>query len=103
MLTDGQQPSTMQQNHSVQVKHLNEECEIELLQSIRSILSCCFQGIVELTQTPWTQVNNTELPSCRIEEVKKLISDEELKLTHSNVDYHLSLLSYAGMITTCSI
>jgi hypothetical protein len=49
------------QNYPVQVKHENEECEAELLQSIRSIPGSCSQRIVELNQTLWTQLNNNEL------------------------------------------
>ncbi|PNF29812.1 hypothetical protein B7P43_G10072 [Cryptotermes secundus] len=48
------------QNYPVQVKHVNEECEAELLQSIRNIPSSCSQRIVELNQTLWTQLNNNE-------------------------------------------
>jgi hypothetical protein len=35
-------------------------------------------------------------------EVEKLIEDQVWKLKHSNMDYHLSFLSYFGMITTFS-
>jgi hypothetical protein len=192
------------QNYPVQVKHVNEECEPELLQSIRSRPSSCSQRIVELNQTLWTQLNNNEwlyvaprvdtltvlcsgqepsdvqihgtgklklhsmckgygskvliqaqvtitsnntgkdiipplsldydcclhgegnnkinkiqldlpiksvvnhlddlrLASYRVEEVEKLVSEKELKLKHSSINYHLSFLSYVGMITTCLI
>jgi hypothetical protein len=48
------------QNYPLQVKHVNEECEAESLQSIRSIPSSCYQRKVELNQTLWTQINNNE-------------------------------------------
>jgi hypothetical protein len=48
------------QNYPVQVKHADEECEAELLQSMRSIPASCCQRIVELNQTLWTQLNNNE-------------------------------------------
>ena len=36
----------------------------------------------------------------KMEEVEKLIEEQDWKLKHSNMDYHLSFLSYVGMITT---
>jgi hypothetical protein len=50
----------MQTKYPVQVKHVNEECEAESLQSIRNIPSSCYQRKVELNQTLWTQINNNE-------------------------------------------
>jgi hypothetical protein len=189
------------QNHPVQITHLNEECEAEMLQPIRSVPTSCSQRVVELNQTLWTQLddnewlyvaprpdtltilcskqeptdieifgtgklklnsmckgygakvliqaqmiistNNTDkdiIPSLslefdccktqgknvklddihldlplknivnhlddlrvashKVEEVEKLISDQEWKIKHSDVDYHLSFLYYVGMITT---
>jgi len=43
------------QNNPVQVTHLQEECEVEILQSIRTILSSFSQRIAEINQTIWTQ------------------------------------------------
>jgi hypothetical protein len=50
-----------------------------------------------------SHLDDLKLASYRAEEVEKLISEEELKLQHSNADYHLSFLHYVGMITTCLI
>ena len=36
----------------------------------------------------------------KVEEVERLIEEQSWKLRHSNVDYHLSFLSYVGMVTT---
>jgi hypothetical protein len=192
------------QNYPVQVKHADEACEAELLQSMRSIPASCSQRIVELNQTLWTQLNNNEwlyvaprvetltvlcsrqeprdveihgtgklkmhsmckgygsktliqaqmtivsnntgkdiippisleydcclpekgstklsqihldLPiknvvkhlddlrvaSYKVDEVEKIILEQEWKLKHSNMNYKLSILSYFGMITTCLI
>jgi hypothetical protein len=44
------------QNYPVQITHLNEECEAEMLQPIRSIPTSCSQRVVELNQTLWTQM-----------------------------------------------
>jgi len=44
------------QNNQVQITHLYEECEVEMLQSIRTILSSCSQRIAEINQTIWTQM-----------------------------------------------
>jgi hypothetical protein len=43
------------QKNPVQVTHLHEECEVEMLQSIRTIPSSCSQRIAEINQTIWTQ------------------------------------------------
>ena len=36
----------------------------------------------------------------KMEEVEKLIEEQDWKLKHSNMDDHLSFLSYVGMVTT---
>jgi hypothetical protein len=180
---------------------LHEECEVEMLQSARTIPSSCSQRVVEINQTIWTQLhgnewlyvapqtdvltvlcskhepsdiaivgtgklmlhsackaygarvliqaqtlmfsNNTDkdiipplsldydccapeeknsklnaihldlplknvinhlddlkLASHKVEEVDILISEQEWKIRQSKYDYHLSFLSYVGMITT---
>ena len=33
-------------------------------------------------------------------EVEKLTEEQEWKLRHSNMNYHLSFLSYVGLVTT---
>ena len=38
--------------------------------------------------------------SHKVEEVDKLISEQEWKIKQSNFDFHLSFLSYVGMVTT---
>jgi hypothetical protein len=48
------------QNHPVQVTHLHEECEVEMLQSVRAIPTSCSQRVVEITQTVWTQLDDNE-------------------------------------------
>jgi hypothetical protein len=48
------------QKYPVQVKHVNEECKAEFLQSNRSIPSSCYHSIVQLNQTLWTQLNNKD-------------------------------------------
>ena len=189
------------QNSPVQITHLHEECEVEMLQSIRSIPPSCSQRIAEINQTIWTQLNDNEwlyiaprsdvltvlcpkqepsdieiigtgklilhstckaygsrvliqaqtvktsnntekdiiptlslendccisdgqaaklnnlrldlpmksivnrledlrLASHKVEEVDRLISEQEWKIKQSKFDYHLSFLSYVGMITT---
>jgi hypothetical protein len=37
--------------------------------------------------------------SHKIEEVERLINEQEWKMKHDNIDYHLSFLSYLGMVT----
>ena len=189
------------QNQPLQLTHLDEECEAQMLQAVRTIPSTCSQRIAELNQTVWTQLENNEwlfvapkpevltilcskhepsdvtligtgklrlnnmckgygsriliqteltistnnsdkdiiphLPlefECcevqgknfslnnihlnlplnnvvhhlddlkvanhKVEEVERLIEEQEWKLKHSNMDYHLSFLSYVGMVTT---
>lgn len=48
------------QNNPVQVKHLCEECEVEMHQSIRTILYSFSQRIAEINQTIWTQLEDNE-------------------------------------------
>jgi len=48
-------------------------------------------------------VNHLEdlrLASHKVEEVDRLISEQEWKLKQSNFDFHLSFLSYVGMVTS---
>lgn len=191
------------QSHPIQVAHMQEECEVEMLQSIRTIPPSCSQRIAEINQTIWTQLDDNEwlyvaprpealtilctgqkpsdlevlgtgklilhdackaygarvliqaqlvlttnntnkdiipplsleydccgldlkvnpgklseirldlptknivnrledlrLASHKVEEVEQLISDQEWKMKRAKFDYHLSFLSYVGMITT---
>ena len=189
------------QNNPVQTTHLHEECEVEMLQSIRTIPPSCSQRIADINQTIWTQLNDNEwlyvapqpdvltvlcpkqepsdieitgtgklilnstckaygsrvliqaqtiktsnntekdiipslclefdcctsegktakldniqlelpmksivnrledlrLASHKVEEVDRLISEQEWKIKQSKFDYHLSFLSYIGMVTT---
>lgn len=44
----------------MQITHLVEECEAEMLQPIRIIPASCSQRIIELNQTLWTQLNGNE-------------------------------------------
>ena len=46
------------QTQPVQLTHLDEEREAQMLQCVRTIPSTCSQKITELNQTIWTQVNN---------------------------------------------
>jgi hypothetical protein len=48
------------QTQPVQLTHLDEECEALLVQTLNSIPSSCSQRIVELNQTLWTQLDNSE-------------------------------------------
>jgi len=189
------------QSSPVQLTHLHEDCEVEMLQSLRAIPSSCSQRIAEINRTIWTQLddnqwlyvaprpdaltilcskqepsdmeiegtgklrlhsnckaygarvliqaqtavtfNNSEkdiipplsldydccnfvgrsvklndvhldlpvkniinrlddlrLASHKVEEVDRLISEQEWKLKHSTSDFHLSVLSYVGMVIT---
>jgi hypothetical protein len=61
---------------------------------------------IHLDLTMKSVVNHLDylkLANYRVEEVERLISAEELKLKHSNIDYPMSSLSYVGTITTCLI
>jgi hypothetical protein len=46
------------------------------------------------------RLDDLRLASHKVEEVDKLISEQEWKLKQSKFDYHLSFLSYVGMVTT---
>jgi len=48
------------QTQPVQLTHLDEECEAQLVQTLNSIPSSCSQRIVELNQTLWMQLDNNE-------------------------------------------
>lgn len=48
------------QTQLVQLTHLDEECEAQMIQPIRSIPASCSQRIVELNHTLWTQLDNNE-------------------------------------------
>ena len=48
------------QSSPVQLTHLHEECEVEMLQSLRAIPSSCCQRIAEINQTVWTQLDGNE-------------------------------------------
>ena len=188
----------------LRLTHLDDECEAQMLQAIRTIPPTCSQRIAELNQTVWTQLDNNEwlfvapkpevltilcskhepsyvtligtgklklnnlckgygsriliqaqltistsntdkdiiphLPlnfDCcviqgrnfslnnlhlnlsltsvihrlddlkvanhKVEEVEKFIEEQDWKLRHSNIECHLSFLSYVGMVTTAFI
>jgi len=46
------------------------------------------------------RLEDLRLASLKVEEVVKLISEQEWKIKQSNFDFHLSFLSYVGMVTT---
>jgi hypothetical protein len=46
------------QTQHVQLTHLDEECEVQMIKTLSSIPSSCSQRIVELNQTSWTQLDN---------------------------------------------
>ena len=48
------------QSQPVQLTHLDEECEAQMFEPIRSIPASCSQRIVELNHTLWTQLDNNE-------------------------------------------
>ena len=48
------------QSGPVQLTHLHEECEVEMLQSLRAIPRSCSQRIAEINQTAWTQLDGNE-------------------------------------------
>jgi hypothetical protein len=48
------------QTQPVQLKHLDEECEAQMIQTLRFIPSSCSQRITEVNQTLWTQLDNNE-------------------------------------------
>jgi hypothetical protein len=48
------------QSHPIQLAHVHEECEVDMLQSIRTIPSSCSQRIADINQTIWTQLDDNE-------------------------------------------
>jgi hypothetical protein len=48
------------QTQPLQLTHLDEECNAQMLQAVRTIPSTCSQRIAELNQTIWTQLGNNE-------------------------------------------
>jgi hypothetical protein len=48
------------QTQPVQLTHLDEECEAQMIQTISTIPPSCSQRIIELNQTLWTQLDNNE-------------------------------------------
>ena len=48
------------QTQPVQLTHLDEECEAQMIEPIRSIPASCSQRIVELNHTLWTQLDGNE-------------------------------------------
>jgi hypothetical protein len=48
------------QTQPVQLRHLDEECEVQMIHTLSSIPSSCSQRIAELNQTLWTQLDNNE-------------------------------------------
>jgi hypothetical protein len=48
------------QNQPLQLAHLDEECEAQMLQDVRTIPSTCSQRITELNQAVWNQLDNNE-------------------------------------------
>jgi len=48
-------------------------------------------------------LDDLKVANHKVEEVERLTEEQEWKLKHSNMDYHLSFLSYVGMVTTTII
>jgi hypothetical protein len=48
------------QSHPIQLIHLDEECEAQMLQGVRTIPSTGPQRITELNQTIWKQLDNNK-------------------------------------------
>jgi len=46
------------------------------------------------------RLEDLRLASLKVQEVDKLISEQVWKIKQSNFDFHLSFLSYVGMVTT---
>lgn len=67
------------QKHPVQVAHLDEDCEAEMLQPIRTVPASCAQRIIEINQTTWTQLDNNEwlYVAPRMEALTVLCSGQE--------------------------
>jgi hypothetical protein len=49
------------------------------------------------------RLEDLRLASHKVDEVDKLISEQERKIKQSNFDFHLSFLSYVGMVTTSAV
>jgi hypothetical protein len=45
-------------------------------------------------------LDDLRIASRKVDEAERLISEQEWKVKHSNVDYHLSFITYVGMVTT---
>jgi hypothetical protein len=45
-------------------------------------------------------LDDLKVANHKVEKVEKLIEEQDWKLRHSNMDYHLSFLSYVGMVIT---
>ena len=45
-------------------------------------------------------LDDLKVANHKVEEVEKLTEEQDWKLRHSNMDYHLSFLSYVGMVNT---
>jgi hypothetical protein len=101
------------QNHPVQVTRLQEECEAEMLQSVRAIPASCSQRILELNQTMWTQLNGNEWLSvaprtdtltvlCPRQEPTdiEIFGTSKLKLENMCKGYGAKILVQAQMIVT---
>ena len=65
---------------------------------LREVFLTSQEVLVKYYLVPWTM--KTLPTSHKVEEVDKLISEQEWKLKQSNFDYHLSFLSYVGMVTS---
>lgn len=48
-------------------------------------------------------LDDLRMASRRVDEVERLISEQEWKMKQFHIDYHLSFLSYVGMIVTSII
>jgi hypothetical protein len=48
-------------------------------------------------------LDDLRVASHKVDDVERLISEQEWKMKHSNIDHHLSFLSYVGMISTSLI
>ena len=45
-------------------------------------------------------LDDSKLATHKVEEVERLTEEQDWKPKHSNTDYHLSFLSYVGMVTS---
>jgi hypothetical protein len=48
-------------------------------------------------------LDDLKVANHKAEEVERLTKEQDWKLRHSNMDYHLSFLSYVGMVTTTKL